>query len=125
LKKITVAVWGLTFKPKTDDVRESPAIDIINALLEYGVTVTAFDPKGIENARKIFNDHINYADDAYETLAGADCLLIITEWNMFKSPDIDRIKSLLKKPVIFDARNILNSVELRSNGFTYIGIGRP
>ena len=125
LKKITVAAWGLTFKPKTDDVRESPAIDIINALLEYGVKVTAFDPKGIENARKIFKDRIHYVDDAYETLAGADCLLIITEWNMFKSPDIDRIKSLLKKPVIFDARNILNPIELRSHGLIYFGIGRP
>jgi UDPglucose 6-dehydrogenase len=125
LKKITVAVWGLTFKPKTDDVRESPAIDIINSLLVHGIKVKAFDPKGIENARKIFKGSIHYMDDAYETLAGADCLLIITEWNMFKSPDIERIKSLLKKPVIFDARNILNPAELRSHGFTYIGVGRP
>jgi UDPglucose 6-dehydrogenase len=125
LKKITVAVWGLTFKPKTDDVRESPAIDIIETLLGHGITVRAFDPKGIENTRKIFKNRIHYLDDAYDTLMGADCLLIITEWNMFKSPDIERIKSFLKKPVIFDARNILNPVELRSHGFTYFGIGRP
>jgi UDPglucose 6-dehydrogenase len=125
LKKITVAVWGLTFKPKTDDVRESPAIDIIEALLGHGITVRAFDPKGIENTRKIFKNRIHYLDDAYDALMGADCLLIITEWNMFKSPDIERIKSFLKKPVIFDARNILNPVELRSHGFTYLGIGRP
>jgi len=125
LKKITVAVWGLTFKPKTDDVRESPAIDIINILLSHGIKIKAFDPKGIDNARKIFKGRIQYMDDAYEAISGADCLLIITEWNMFKSPDIERIKSLLKKPVIFDARNILNPVELRSHGFTYSGIGRP
>jgi len=87
--------------------------------------VKAFDPKGIDNARIIFKGRIQYMEDAYEALAGADCLLIITEWNMFKSPDIERIKSLLKKPVIFDARNILNPVELRASGFTYFGIGRP
>ncbi len=124
-KKVTVAVWGLTFKPKTDDVRESPAIDIINNLLSKGMKVKAFDPKGIDNARTIFKERIQYMEDAYEALAGSDCLLIITEWNMFKSPDIERIKSLLKKPVIFDARNILNPVELRASGFTYFGIGRP
>ncbi|HOD72762.1 MAG TPA: UDP-glucose/GDP-mannose dehydrogenase family protein [Deltaproteobacteria bacterium] len=124
-KKVTVAVWGLTFKPKTDDVRESPAIDIINNLLSKGMKVKAFDPKGIDNARIIFKGRIQYMEDAYEALAEADCLLIITEWNMFKSPDIERIKSLLKKPVIFDARNILNPVELRASGFTYFGIGRP
>jgi len=125
LKKITVAVWGLTFKPKTDDVRESPSIDIIETLLSHGIKVRAFDPKGIENARKIFKSRIRYMEDAYDALSGADCLMIITEWNMFKSPNIDRIRSLLKKPVIFDTRNILNPAELRSHGFTYIGIGRP
>ncbi len=124
LTKITVAVWGLTFKPKTDDVRESPAIDIINTLLESGIKVVAYDPKGMDNAREIFGNHIEYAPDAYEALKGADCLAIITEWNMFKSPDIERIKSLLKKPVIFDARNILNPTELHLNGFTYRGVGR-
>jgi len=125
LKKITVAVWGLTFKPKTDDVRESPAIDIIKTLLSHGIKIKAFDPKGIDNARKIFKNRIHYLDDAYEAIVSADCLLIITEWNLFKSPDIERIKSLLKKPVIFDSRNILNPAELRSHGFTYFGIGRP
>ncbi len=124
VKKFTVAVWGLTFKPKTDDVRESPAIDIINILLSHGIKIKAFDPKGMGNAKEIFKDTIEYTDDAYKALQGADCLLIITEWNMFKSPDIQRIKSLLKKPVIFDSRNILNPMELRSHGFTYFSIGR-
>jgi len=124
LKQRTVAVWGLTFKPKTDDVRESPAIDIINKLVSRGIRIKAYDPKGMENAKEIFRDTITYTEDAYEAMAGADCLLIITEWNMFKSPDVKRIKSLLKKPVIFDARNILNPSELRSHGFTYFGVGR-
>lgn len=125
LKKLTVAIWGLTFKPKTDDVRESPAIDIINALLSHGISVRAYDPKGMENAREVFQDRIQYAKDAYEALDGSDCLAIITEWNMFKSPDIKRIKSLLKRPVIIDGRNILHAAELRMNDFTYYSIGRP
>ncbi len=124
LRAVTVAIWGLTFKPKTDDVRESPAIDIINCLLEQGVKVKAYDPKGMENARETFSDRIEYAHDAYEALAGADCLAIVTEWNMFKSPDLERMRSLLKRPVIIDGRNILNPGELRAMGFTYFGIGR-
>jgi len=124
LKKITVAVWGLTFKPKTDDVRESPAIDIINILIKHNMKVVAYDPKGIENARQIFDNKISYTADAYEALNGADCLVIITEWNMFKSPDLQRMKALLNNPIIIDARDILNPTELRSLGFTYWGIGR-
>ena len=122
---LTIAIWGLTFKPKTDDVRESPAIDIINNLISHGVKIRAYDPKGMDNAREMFQDRIRYTDDAYEALDGADCLAIITEWNMFKSPDIKRIKSLLKRPVVVDSRNILNASEVRSNGFTYYSIGRP
>jgi UDPglucose 6-dehydrogenase len=125
LSTITLAVWGLTFKPKTDDVRESPSIDIINTLIDHGITVKAFDPKGIENAREILGDGLNYTIDSYSALDGADGLVIITEWNMFKSPDIDRIKSLLKRPVIFDTRNIYNPDEMRAHGFIYFGIGRP
>jgi UDPglucose 6-dehydrogenase len=124
LNTITLAVWGLTFKPKTDDVRESPAIDIINTLINHGITIRAFDPKGIEHARKILGDTIIYTDDSYSALDGADGLVIITEWNMFKSPDIDRIKSLLKRPFIFDTRNIYNPDEMRAHGFIYFGIGR-
>jgi len=124
-RSLTVAIWGLTFKPKTDDVRESPAIDIINGLISHGITVKAYDPKGMDNAREIFQDRIQYAGDAYEALEGSDCLAIITEWNLFKSPDIKRIKSLLKRPVIVDSRNILHAPEVRMNGFTYYSIGRP
>ncbi|MGD0822342.1 MAG: UDP-glucose/GDP-mannose dehydrogenase family protein [Desulfomonilia bacterium] len=124
LNKITIAIWGLTFKPKTDDVRESPALDIIEALLSQGITVKAFDPEGKENARRILGERITYAHDHYAAIEGSDALAIITEWNMFKSPDIKRMKDLLKRPVIFDGRNILNPPEMHSHGFTYFGIGR-
>jgi len=87
--------------------------------------VTAYDPQGMPNARALFGDRIAYASDAYDALAGADCLLIVTEWNQFKSPDLDRMKSLMKRPVVVDARNILNGPELRSLGFTYHGVGTP
>lgn len=123
-EKTTIAVWGLTFKPKTDDVRESPALYVIEDLLSLGMQVRAFDPKGIENARKVLGERIAYTQDAYEAVAGADGLAIITEWNMFKSPDMDRIKALLKTPVIFDGRNLFNPEEVRSHGFTYFGMGR-
>ena len=124
LSKITIAIWGLTFKPKTDDVRESPAIDIINVLLSHGISVKAFDPEGKDNAHKILGDRIIYAHDHYSALEGADALAIVTEWNMFKSPDIQRMKELLKRPVIFDGRNILYPPDMHSHGFTYFGIGR-
>jgi len=123
-EKTTIAVWGLTFKPKTDDVRESPALYVIEDLLSRGMQVRAFDPKGMENTRKVLGERIAYTQDAYEAVAGADGLAIITEWNMFKSPDMDRIKTLLKTPVIFDGRNLFNPEEVRGHGFTYFGIGR-
>ncbi len=120
----TLAVWGLTFKPKTDDVRESPALYVIEMLLEKGMKVRAFDPKGIENTRKVFDDKIFYAKDAYDAIEGADGLAIITEWNMFKSPDFERIKETLKTPVIFDGRNLFEPGEIKEKGFEYFGIGR-
>jgi len=124
LSKITIAVWGLTFKPKTDDVRESPALDIIEKLTESGIKVKAFDPIGMDNAKEILGDKATYVDDNYEVLKDTDGLAIITEWNMFKSPDLERIKQLMHTPVIFDGRNLLNPPELNSKGFTYFGIGR-
>ncbi|RLE47194.1 hypothetical protein DRJ25_02985 [Candidatus Woesearchaeota archaeon] len=118
------AVWGLTFKPKTDDVRESAAIDIINFLLQNGAKVKANDPKGIENAKKIFGDRIEYFDSKYDTLKGADALVLLTEWPVYRSPDFEEIKSLLKFPVIFDGRNIFDPERLNQLGFDYVGIGR-
>jgi len=124
LRYITVAVWGLTFKPKTDDIRESPAIDIINILLEHDIKIVAFDPKGMDNAREVFGDRIGYSSDAYDALENSDCLAIVTEWNMFKSPDLERMKSLMRTPVVVDGRNILNGAEMRAMGFSYYGVGR-
>jgi len=124
ISKPVLAVWGLTFKPKTDDVRESPAIDIIKNLLAEGVTVRAFDPQGMDNMREILGDQIEYIDEAYAALDGADGLAVVTEWNQFKSPDFARIKATLKTPAIFDARNLFNAAEVREAGLDYFGVGQ-
>ncbi len=120
----TIAIWGLSFKPRTDDMREAPSLAIINNLLRAGAVVRAHDPAAMNEARKIFKDRITFAEDAYEALRGADALAVVTEWNEFRTPDFQRIKKLLKKAVIFDGRNIFNREELRKMGFTYYGIGR-
>jgi len=124
LREVVITVWGLTFKPKTDDVRESPALYIIGILLEHGVKIRVFDPQGINNAKRFLGDRVIYAEDGYLALKGVDGLAIITEWNLFKSPDLTRMHSLMKNPVIFDSRNILNPEEVRAQGFTYYSIGR-
>jgi UDPglucose 6-dehydrogenase len=127
LSTLKIAVWGLTFKPKTDDIREAPALAIIEQLLGRGISVHVFDPIGMPNTREVLGDRVAYAKDerdSYGVLEGADGLAIITEWNMFKSPALDRMKSLMKSPVVFDGRNILNPPEMRAQGFTYFGIGR-
>lgn len=120
----TIALWGLAFKPKTNDMREAPAITIINALLEAGANVQAFDPKAIESAKFIFGDKIKYCQNSYEALENADCLLLLTEWNEFRRPDFDKIKTLLKKPVVFDGRNQYDTKRLKEKGFKYICIGK-
>ncbi|NFV81384.1 UDP-glucose dehydrogenase family protein [Magnetospirillum aberrantis] len=124
VKGKTVAVLGLTFKPNTDDMRDSPSLDIVPALVEAGADVRAFDPEGMEEAKKLLPT-ITYCDDAYATLAGADCAVIITEWNEFRALDIGRMKSLLTNPVVVDLRNVWDPAEMRDSGFTYISIGRP
>jgi UDPglucose 6-dehydrogenase len=124
VKGKTVAVLGLTFKPNTDDMRDSPSLDIVPALVKAGAIVRAFDPEGMEEAQKLLTD-IEYKDDAYATMAGADCLVIVTEWNEFRALDIGRIKSLLKSPVVIDLRNVWDTQEMRDAGFTYVSIGRP
>jgi UDPglucose 6-dehydrogenase len=119
-----VAVLGLTFKPNTDDMRDSPSLDIVPALKDAGAIVRAFDPEGMEEAKKLLPD-IEYKDDAYATLAGADCLVLVTEWNEFRALDIGRIKSLLTKPVVVDLRNVWDPAEMRDAGISYSSIGRP
>ncbi|HEX9021985.1 MAG TPA: UDP binding domain-containing protein, partial [Nitrospirota bacterium] len=120
----TIAVWGLSFKPKTDDMREAPSVVIINNLLRAGAAVKAHDPVAMTEAARIFKNRITYTEDNYEALRGADALAIVTEWSEFRAPDFQKIKKLLKRPVIFDGRNIYNPDELRKLGFTYYGIGR-
>ena len=120
----TIAVWGLSFKPRTDDMREAPSVVIINNLLRAGAVVRAHDPVAMNEARKIFKNRIHYMQDDYETLRGADALAVVTEWSEFRTPDFQKIKQLMKKPVIFDGRNIYNKEELRKRGFTYYGVGR-
>ena len=118
------AVWGLSFKPRTDDMRDAPSIVVIEALLEAGAGVRAFDPVASGEARKIFGDRIQYAKRNYDALENADALLILTEWNEFRRPDFQRIKERLKHAVIFDGRNLYDPAELRKKGFRYYSIGR-
>ena len=122
----TFAVWGLAFKPKTNDMREAPAITIINDLLKRGAKILAYDPKAIEEAKFYFQDRITYAKNSYDALTNCDCMLLLTEWNEFRRPDFDKIKTLLKSPVIFDGRNQYNVERLKEKGFEYyqIGVGK-
>ena len=122
----TFAVWGLSFKPQTDDMREAPAIDIINALRKKGARIAAHDPVAIDTAQQVLGTRsIRYLPDAYDALDGADALLLLTEWHQFREPDFARIKQLLKRPVIFDGRNQYDPAPLRKLGFTYHCMGRP
>ena len=120
----TFAVWGLAFKPNTDDMREAPALTMIEELLAAGAKVRAFDPVAMENAKKILENRVTFCTSNYETLNGADALVIVTEWNEFKNPDFGRIKAALKAPVIFDGRNLYNPTQMKADGFKYYGIGR-
>ena len=120
----TVAVWGLSFKPSTDDMRESPSIPVIESLLKSGASIRAFDPVAGKQATKLFNGRVHCCEHSYEALEAADALMILTEWNEFRLPDFQRVKRLLKSPVIFDGRNLYNTAEMRELGFTYYSIGR-
>lgn len=119
------AVWGLAFKANTDDVRESPAFGVIDPLLEAGATVVAYDPEAFEGTRRRYGNRIEYGAGMYPTAAGADALLILTEWSEFRSPDFPRLKESLVEPVIFDGRNLLNGPDVREMGFSYYSVGRP
>jgi UDPglucose 6-dehydrogenase len=124
MKGKTVAVWGLAFKPKTDDMREAPSIPLINALLGAGATVQAHDPEATKIAKGIFGDRITYASNNYDALKGAHCLAIVTEWNEFRRPDFVRMKSLMREPVVFDGRNLFTPEQMKQQGFLYYSIGR-
>ncbi len=124
LKGKHFAMWGLAFKPDTDDIREAPALYMIDALLAEGATVAAFDPEGSKNVQKMKGDVIRYASDEYDSLKDADALIICTEWAEFRNPDLERVKSSLKKPVIFDGRNLYELETMKEKGFSYVSIGR-
>ena len=120
----TFGIWGLSFKPNTDDVREAPAIALIQNLLENKVKIKVYDPAAMETSRKILKDKVEYCKTPYTALEGADALIIVTEWNEFRTPDYEKIKKLLKKPVIFDGRNLYDLSKMEEMGFTYYSIGR-
>ncbi len=124
LRNKTIAVWGLAFKPMTDDMREAPSVTLINALLASGTKVRAYDPVAENEARRIFADRIQLNDNAYDAVQGADGLAILTEWNEFRSPDFPRLKQALNQPVIFDGRNLYNPESVKRHGFVYHCIGR-
>jgi UDPglucose 6-dehydrogenase len=124
LKGKTLAVWGLAFKPRTDDVREAPALALIDDMLAAGVQLRVHDPEAIANVRALYGDRLAYCDRPYGALEGADGLAIVTEWQEFRRPDFEVMRRLMRQPVIFDGRNIYEPAAVGKLGFTYYGIGR-
>ncbi len=124
LSELTIGVWGISFKPNTDDIREAPALTVIEGLLERGASVAAYDPQAMENAKRVLGDRVRYSSSVYDALKDADALVLVTEWTEFREPDFPRIAEIMKTPVVFDGRNVFNPVKLRKIGFTYYGIGR-
>jgi UDPglucose 6-dehydrogenase len=119
-----IAVWGLAFKPNTDDMREAPSLSLIEALLAAGATVAAHDPVAMHEGKRRLGEVIRYASSNYDALEGADALVIVTDWNEYRHPDFGRIKSALRQPIVIDGRNLYNSERMRANGFIYQSIGR-
>ena len=125
LKDKRIGVWGLSFKPRTDDMREAPSVPLIKGLLAAGAAVHAYDPEAMGVAKKIFGNKVEFAENSYAALTGADALALVTEWNEFREPDYARMRKLMRAPVIFDGRNIYNPEQIKAQGFTYFSIGRP
>ncbi|OGK25127.1 UDP-glucose 6-dehydrogenase [Candidatus Roizmanbacteria bacterium RIFCSPLOWO2_01_FULL_37_13] len=125
VKTKIVALWGLTFKPNTDDIREAPSILIIRKLLEYDFTIKVFDPEGIHNIKKVFDQRLIYCNNPYEAVKDTSGLAVLTEWNEFKQADLKKVRSLMKKPLVFDGRNIYHPQMMKKLGFTYFSVGRP
>jgi UDPglucose 6-dehydrogenase len=119
-----IALWGLAFKPNTDDIREAPALYLIEALLAAGATVAAFDPEAMRNVKQVVGEKIMYVESQYEALQDADALLIATEWSEFRTPNFDKISSLLKNKAIFDGRNLFDLNQMKDLGYHYVSIGR-
>ena len=119
-----IAVWGLAFKPQTDDIRESPALTLIDNLLSAGAKVHAHDPQAMPNVRALVGDRVLFAENMYGAVEGADALVLVTEWHEYRTPDFNRLKRLMHQPALFDGRNTWVPSEVRQLGFTYSGIGR-
>jgi UDPglucose 6-dehydrogenase len=124
LKEKTLAIWGLAFKPRTDDIREAPALSLIDELLKEGVQLRVHDPEALENVRAVYGSKLAYCDRPFGALEGADGLAIVTEWQQFRTPDFVVMKRLLREPVIFDGRNLYELKTMTEQGFVYYGIGR-
>jgi len=124
LTGLRFAIWGLSFKPNTDDIREASSLVLIDELLRRGATIAAFDPQAMKNTREKIGDIIDFSESNYDSLKGADALVIVTEWTEFREPDFSRIKELMNRAVVFDGRNIFNPAKLKGMGFEYYGIGR-
>ena len=124
LRQKRIAVWGLAFKPRTDDMRQAPSIDIIEELLDRGASVSAYDPEAMGQAERILPAQVHLAKNNYACLEDADALLLLTEWQVFRNPNFERMKSLMREPVVFDGRNIYDPTQMREMGFTYYGVGR-
>src|SRR4029077_14882653 len=118
------ALWGLSFKPRTNDMRDAPSIKIVEALLSGGAIISAYDPEAMDEAKRIFGTRIQLSPSNYGCVEGADALLIVTEWQTFRNPNFERMKTIMREPVIFDGRNIYDPVQLRELGFTYHSVGR-
>jgi UDPglucose 6-dehydrogenase len=119
-----IAVWGLAFKPETDDMRESPSVPLVEGVLAAGGTVVAHDPKAVDSARAVFGDRIRYAAEPYEATEGSDALVIVTEWLVYRNPDLERVKAGLRAPIVIDGRNLFDPARMRRAGFRYVSLGR-
>ena len=124
LSQFHFALWGLAFKPNTDDIREAPALAIIDALTQAGATVTAYDPEAMPNVKAQIGGKINYAENQYQALAGAEALIIATEWSEFRTPDFERMEKEIKHKIIFDGRNLFDVAKMKDLGYHYESIGR-
>ena len=124
LSNKTFALWGLAFKPETDDIREAPSLYMIKALLKLGAKIISYDPEAMQNVKELIGDEIQYVDNSYEALRNVDALLIATEWSAFRNPDFDKMQKLMKSPIIFDGRNLYDLETMNSKSFFYQSIGR-
>ena len=124
IKGKKIAIWGLAFKPYTDDIREAPSLENINKLLELGADLKVYDPEAMNNVKGQIGDIVTYCKDEYEAAEGADALMIMTEWPVFRTPEFDKLKNSLNNPVIFDGRNLYEVNQMKDLGFTYFSVGR-